>query len=326
MFNKPQKALAKRLTCVVFVAALMPLMIQCNLLERTENRSSRSFSETQQRAEPSSERSDVIKVLREVQAEGRQSWKRHLADGPFEEKELIFLWGAAQTLDEQATEEQASDILFFARDADPLFDMYRALTSESPERYQRAKRFFINFDLYRDTKKFRNYLGKVGLKPGVTLLLVDTGFGGSNISYVIKELVELGAKAEPALSPVQVIFPLHPFLVSSSCPPTWERDFYFLRESPPRTSEFLNDVCYPEILIPETLWNTFKQAGGDRVELVHRLENRDVAQKWEFRPESWGEDNLPLLVAKPAEKRVQVLQAQRQMAAWVLSRRQNGAP
>jgi hypothetical protein len=59
---------------------------------------------------------------------------------------------------------------------------------------------------------------------------------------------------------------------------------------------------------------------------VHHLENRDVAQKWEFRPESWGEDNLPLLVAKPAEKRVQVLQAQRQMAAWVLSRRQNGAP
>lgn len=198
-----------------------------------------------------SPRPKIADLMRELKEKSANELSRIVKGGPLEERDLVFLFGAATTLEAQRTERGAEIILFFARDADPFFDAYCAQQVRNPIALASAKRFFLNMDLYRDKRGLLRHIKNQGIAPGRPMIWLDTGYGGSNFSYLLKELVELGRQIDPQISPIQIVFPILPFLVASSGKPSWEREMGLLRESSNNFSIFINDVFYPEILIPQ---------------------------------------------------------------------------
>jgi hypothetical protein len=300
-------------------AAILLLLVACF---PQRNQSLNLSNERQIEEQEQDPRPIITDILKQLKNKAAAELTQIAQSGPLEEKDLVFLFGAATTLEQQRIEIDAKLLLFFARDADPFFDAYCAQQATNPQALASAKRFFLNMDLYRDRKALLKHLEIQGVTPGKSMIWIDTGYGGSNFSYLLQELVELGARQVPPITPIQIVFPILPFLVSSSGKPSWERDMGLLRESDGNFRSFINDVFYPEILIPEDKERVFQSLGGNRKELVEKLENKELIQKWEYRPERW-KNGTPLLIAKDPEKRRQALAWQTQIAARALLQQQH---
>jgi hypothetical protein len=300
--------------------AILVVLVAC-FPQRNQSLNLSNEREIEEQEREQDPRPIITDILKSFKTKTAAELTQIVQNGPLEEKDLVFLFGAATTLEQQRMELDAKLLLFFARDADPFFDAYCAQQATNPQALASAKRFFLNMDLYRDRNSLLKHLEIQGVAQGKTMIWFDTGYGGSNFSYLIKELVERGAKQDPPILPIYVVFPIHPFLVSSSGRPSWEFEIGKLREGDGKFPEFINEVYYPEILIPEDQWRRFESLGGKRKELVEKLENKELIQKWEYRPERWKNGN-PLLIAKDTEKRRQALAWQYQIAARALLEQQ----
>ena len=286
------------------------------------NLSKEDLSKEEQGDEPAQEPRPIITdILKELKGKSVAELTQIVQSGPLEEKDLVFIFGAATTLEQQRIEIDAKVLLFFARDADPFFDAYCAQQAKNPQALASAKRFFLNMDLYRDKNALFKHLQIHGVTPGKTMIWFDTRYGGSNFCYLLQELVERGARQTPPIAPIHIVFPVNPFLVSSSGKPSWLSKMSLLREGDGNFTKFVDEVYYPEILIPEDQWRRFESLGGKREELVEKLENKELIQKWEYRPERRKNGN-PLLIAKDPEKRRQALAWQYQIAARALLEQQ----